>query len=100
MKAVRWYRLAADQGFADAQYNLGNMYANGQSVPQGYVEAHKWANLAASRDTGDDREKAATRSRSAADARDSLATRMTPAQVAEAQRRAREWQAAFDARQE
>jgi hypothetical protein len=64
------------------------------------VEAHKWANLAASRDTGDDREKAATRSRSAADARDSLATRMPPAQVAEAQRRAREWQAAFDARQE
>ena len=25
-EAVRWYRLAADQGHADAQYNLGWMY--------------------------------------------------------------------------
>ena len=25
-KAVKWYRLAADQGYADAQYNLGVMY--------------------------------------------------------------------------
>ena len=29
-EALKWYRLAADQGDADAQYNLGVMYANGQ----------------------------------------------------------------------
>ena len=38
-KAVRWYRLAADQGRSDAQYNLGYMYSNGEGVPQDDVEA-------------------------------------------------------------
>ena len=34
-EAVRWYRLAADQGYAAAQGNLGLMYGNGTGVPQG-----------------------------------------------------------------
>ncbi|MCP4827986.1 MAG: sel1 repeat family protein, partial [Proteobacteria bacterium] len=38
-EAVKWYRLAADQGYADAQCNLGVMYDNGQGVPQDYAEA-------------------------------------------------------------
>ena len=33
-EAVKWYRLAAEQGFAMAQDNLGLMYKNGQGVPQ------------------------------------------------------------------
>ena len=58
------------------------------------MEALKWYRLAASRATGDDRKRAA-------ELRDALAAeQMTPAQVAEAQTLAREWQAAFDARQE
>ena len=28
-EAVKWYRLAADQGMGEAQYNLGVMYKNG-----------------------------------------------------------------------
>ena len=32
-EAVRWYRLAADQGHANGQYNLGVMYAHGTGVP-------------------------------------------------------------------
>jgi TPR repeat protein len=28
-EAIKWFRLAAGQGFAIAQYNLGLMYANG-----------------------------------------------------------------------
>ena len=32
---VRWYRLAAEQGHASAQSNLGVMYANGEGVPEG-----------------------------------------------------------------
>ena len=36
-EAVKWYRMAAEQGIASAQYNLGVMYANGQGVPQDYV---------------------------------------------------------------
>ena len=46
-EAVKWYRLAADQGDASAQYNLGVMYANGQGVPQNHAEAVKWYRLAA-----------------------------------------------------
>ena len=46
-EAVKWYRLAAEQGDADAQYNLGLMYDNGNGVPQDYKEAVKWYRLAA-----------------------------------------------------
>ena len=49
IEAVAWYRLAAEQGFADAHVNLGRMYANGEGVSQDNVEAHMWLNLAASR---------------------------------------------------
>jgi hypothetical protein len=45
--AVKWYRLAAKQGFARAQYNLGVMYEKGQGVPQDYKTAVKWYSLAA-----------------------------------------------------
>jgi len=83
-EAVKWYRLAAEQGEAWAQYNLGVMYDKGQGVPQDYAEAHKWVNLAASRSQGEDLEKFAK-------TRVALAERMTPSQIAEAQRLAREW---------
>ena len=46
-RRLKWYRLAADQGNADAQNNLGAMYDNGQGVPQNYAEAVKWFRLAA-----------------------------------------------------
>ena len=44
---MKWYRLAAEQGNASAQYNLGVMYQNGQGVPQDYKTAVKWYRLAA-----------------------------------------------------
>jgi TPR repeat protein len=47
--AVDWYRSAAEQGNATAQYNLGAKYANGEGVKRDYVRAHMWWNLAASR---------------------------------------------------
>ena len=61
-------------------------------MPQSNMLAHKWYNLAASRVTGDEQNKYA-------ETREATADAMTPAQLAEAQRRASEWQAAFDARQ-
>ena len=88
-QAIQWYRKAAEQGSVYAQFNLGFMYANGQGVPQDYVEAHKWVNLAAARASGADQKRFA-------DGRDALAKKMTPAQVAEAQKRAREWTEAFE----
>ena len=41
-----WYRLAAEQGLAKAQNNLGVMYKNGEGVLQDYAEAVKWYRLA------------------------------------------------------
>ena len=40
-------RIAARQGLARAQHNLGLMYANGEGVPQDDVLAYAWWNLAA-----------------------------------------------------
>ncbi len=84
-EAVKWYRKAAEQGYAEAQYSLGLMYVKGWGVPQGHVRTHMWFNLAASRlPPGEDRDTSAK-------LRDNLAVKMTPAQIAEAQRLAREW---------
>ena len=61
------------------------MYSKGQGVPQDYVQAHMWYNLAASRlPPGKDRDDSVKN-------RDIAAEKMTPAQIAEAQRLAREW---------
>ena len=45
--ALRELTPLAKQGDADAQYNLGLMYRNGQGVPQDYKTAVKWYRLAA-----------------------------------------------------
>ena len=47
MEAVKWYRRATEQGYANAQHDLGYCYRNGQGVPQDYVEAVKWYRKAA-----------------------------------------------------
>ena len=61
------------------------MYNNGEGVPQDYIQAHRWYNLAASRaKDGEVRDRAAKN-------RDIVAGRMTPAQVAEAQGLASAW---------
>jgi membrane associated rhomboid family serine protease/tetratricopeptide (TPR) repeat protein len=45
--AMRWYRMAADQGDAAAQLNVGGLYHNGWGVPQNYPEAMQWFRKAA-----------------------------------------------------
>ncbi len=45
--AVYWYQKAAEQGYARAQFNLGNCYAHGNGVTQDYAEAVKWWRKAA-----------------------------------------------------
>ena len=82
-KAVEWFHKAAEQGFAEAQEELGWFYAKGLGVPQDYVMAHKWFNLAAAK-----RNVVASLAR---EGRDAVAKKMTPAQIAEAHRLAREW---------
>ena len=79
-EALKWYRLAAEQGDAVAQDNLSGMYFQGHGVPQDYVSAHMWINLAAS--NGD---------KDAVKTRNILETRMTPSQIEKAQEMARNW---------
>jgi hypothetical protein len=76
-----------EQGDVDAQFNLGIIYDKGQGVPQDFVQAHMWFNLAASRLPASDAE----RLNMAVKTRDITASKMTPAQTAEAQKLAREW---------
>jgi TPR repeat protein len=79
-EAAKWFHLAADQGRADAQTNLGAMYAEGEGVPQDYLQALMWFTLSAAQHHKDGMEN-----------RDKAAGLMTPAQIAEAQKLAREW---------
>jgi hypothetical protein len=83
-EAVKWYRKAADQGNVKAQLLMGDMYYNGMSVPQDYVLALMWWNLSAAGPKGQAQEMATKK-------RDKVAKAMTPQQIAEAQRLAREW---------
>ena len=83
-EAATWFRLAAAQGHVKAQNNLGVMYAMGQGVPKDYVRAYMWWSLSAAHSTGDEQKLAAEN-------RDEIAGRMTPAQIADAQKLAQEW---------
>jgi TPR repeat protein len=78
--ALRLIRPLAEQGDASAQYNLGVFYDNGLGVPQDHVRALMWLNLSAAQG----KEGAAT-------FQDLVARLMTPTQIAEAQKLAREW---------
>ena len=83
-ESVRWFRLAAEQGDAEAQGGLGLAYSAGRGVPQDFVASHMWITLAAARLTG------ATR-HGALKFRDTIAAAMTSEQIAEAHRLAQEW---------
>ncbi len=83
-EAVRWYRRAAGQGHPFAQFNLALMHRSGEGVEQDDAAAHLWYTLAAARLTG------AARAR-AVEGRAAVERRMRPAEIAEAERRAREW---------
>ncbi len=73
-EAFKWYTLSAEQGFSGAQSALGEMYAKGKGVPQNFKLAYVWFSLAAANEN------------SAAPAhRDSVAQKLTPAELAEAQ---------------
>ena len=77
-EAVKWYRLAADQGQADAQYGLGIMHANGRGVLKDSVLAHMWSNIAG-----------ANGNEAARELRDNLERDMTRAEISRATELAR-----------
>ncbi|MBE9589341.1 tetratricopeptide repeat protein, partial [Moraxella sp. K1630] len=47
-QAIEWYTKSANQGYAEAQYNLGVMYYNGHGIKQDYQKAFEWHSKSAS----------------------------------------------------
>ena len=90
-QASNWYRLAADQGDPFAQASLGLLYRFGKGVQRDLVQAYLWLELSASHTAGADSE-------SIAEYRDAAAAQMTPAQISEAKRLARDWKPKPEAR--
>lgn len=80
MQALQWTRKSAEQGLNWAQSSLGSMYFNGQGAPKDYGQAVQWFILAkASGNKEADHNLALAESKA------------TPAQIAEAQKLARDW---------
>ena len=80
--AAHWQQKAAAQGHPEAQFILGVMYEMGRGVPEDFVLAYKWFVLAASRGA-----------KGAVESRRNLASKLTPEQIEEGQRLARQWSA-------
>ncbi len=79
-QAFHWYTKAAEQGEIRAQNNLGLMYGEGKGVPKDYIKAHMLYNIASANGHPDAKIN-----------RDKIAKEMTPEQLAEARKLAREW---------
>ena len=83
VEGVKWIRKAAEEGYAPAQNRFGLCYLKGEGVDKDFVQAYKWFNLSAAQGGPE-----------AADVKVNLAraqSNMTPEQIAEAQRLAREF---------
>ena len=81
LEAVKWYRLAAEQGFAMAQFQLGDCYYRGEGPMEDIIEAYKWKLLARTNGL-----------KPAGEECTALAAKMSAAQIAEAEARAKQWQ--------
>lgn len=87
-EAARLYLAAAQQGYARAQNNIGFMLGFGEGIPpRDDVEAYKWIQLAIDAYTAKNQDRLDQARKDLA----TLAARMTPAQIAEAQKRVRAW---------
>ena len=76
--ALKWHSLAAGQGHAGAQNALAQMYAKGHGIPLDNVRAHMWYSVAIESSSSGSKQELMKD-------RDSLASRMTPAQIQKAQ---------------
>ena len=115
VEAAEWFRKAAEQGDAYAQWRIGVMYRNGEGVPKNSVKAAEWFRKAAEQGDADAQWRlgfayahgegvpkdkvqaymyyslASATNSDVAELRDILAKRMTGDQIAKAQRLTREW---------
>jgi TonB family protein len=88
-EAAKWFLRAAEQGSIDSQYRVGQMYIDGKGVRRDYIQACKWLILSASANGQ------SPISQKAKDLMDSITGEMSPVQMAEAQRLARNWESGY-----
>jgi TPR repeat protein len=86
-QAEHWYREAAAQGEPFAQASLGIMFHFGKGVHQDSVQAYMWYEIAIAHSTGGDRD-------TIVEMRENIAQQMTPEQIREGRRLARQWKPA------
>jgi TPR repeat protein len=86
MEAAKWFFKSAEQGDAGAQGNLAVLYEEGNGVAKDFVEAYAWYNLSS------------LTSKDSAQNRDDLEKKMTPQQIADAQKRTKELRAMVEAK--
>ncbi|HTW54522.1 MAG TPA: tetratricopeptide repeat protein [Stellaceae bacterium] len=84
-ESTAWFRKASDQGDDNAQWQLGDAYAEGRGIAQDNVAAYMWYSLVVSRSPQSDFHDLA------APKRETLAGKMTPDQIAKAQKLASDW---------
>jgi tetratricopeptide (TPR) repeat protein len=92
-EAAKWFEMAADRGYPEAQFNIGWMYYIPQGVEENFVKAYAWITLAA-RSAGTPSVVAEADTTVAGRAREmsaELAKKMTPQQLADAERLIRGW---------
>jgi hypothetical protein len=112
-EALKWYKLSAAQGNAEAQYELGGIYQQGYGVVlQDYKEAIRWYKLSAEQGYGPAQNglgnifkilqeytkshkwyniAGANGFKDALNSRDMVEEEMTPTQIIKAQKLAKEW---------
>ena len=83
-EAANWYRKSAEQGNVYAAASLGILYHSGKGLPHDDVQAEMWFLISVERVPKDDRD-------TITEMRDSVARHLTPEQLTEAKRLAREW---------
>jgi uncharacterized protein len=87
-EAAKWYLRAAEKGYARAQNDIGFMYGFGEGVPpKDNVQAFKWLSLAVRNYTAKNQERLDQATKDLAAVR----ARMTPAQIADAERQIRDF---------
>ena len=77
---MQWFRKAAEQGDANAQFNLGVMYGSGRGVPQNYKQSYVWSSVSLANGFGDAKEE-----------QDNASQKLTPSELSEAQALAAEY---------
>jgi uncharacterized protein len=87
-EAAKWYLRAAEKGYARAQNDIGFMYGFGEGIPpKDNVQAYKWLSLAVRDYTAKNQGRLDQATKDLAAVR----VRMTPAQIADAERQIRDF---------